>query len=261
MRIIPVLDLKQGLVVQGIRGERDLYRPVRSVLTSSSQPPDVARALQRETHCAAFYIADLDAIQGTGDQLGVVRQLAAELDADLWVDAGIADPASVQRLLDAGAGRAIIGSETLAGLDRLAALCQAQPPERLLFSLDVKGGRLLAADPQLAELEPLQVLAYLAQWGWSDAILLTLDRVGTGAGPDRALLAAARREAPGLALIVGGGVRTPDELRELATAGASGVLLASALHQGWIRGADLVEFTNVGGGPENSQDHCLPLEM
>jgi HisA/HisF family protein len=260
MRIIPVLDLKQGLVVQGIRGERDRYRPVRSVLTPSSRPLDVARALQRETHCTAFYIADLDAIQGTGDQLHVVRQLAGELPAELWVDAGISDSASVRRLLDAGAGRAIIGSETLPGLDRLAALRRAHPLERLLFSLDVTGGRLLAGDPGLAKLEPLQVLAHLAQEGWSDAILLTLDRVGTGAGPDRVLLAAALQEAPGLALIVGGGVRTPRELRQLAIAGASGVLLASALHQGWIRGADLVEFTNVAGGPGNSQDHCLPSE-
>jgi phosphoribosylformimino-5-aminoimidazole carboxamide ribotide isomerase len=259
MRMIPVLDLKQGLVVQGIRGERDRYRPVQSVLTPSSQPLDVARALQRETHCATFYIADLDAIQRTGSHRDVIRQLADDLTAELWIDAGIADPATVRRWLDAGADRAVIGSETLPSLDRLDAMCQVHPVERLVFSLDVKGGRLLAAG-KLADWKPLQVLAYLAQRGWSDIILLTLDRVGTGTGPDCALLAAAHQRAPGLALTVGGGVRTPDHLRQLATAGAAGVLLASALHHGWIRGPDLAEFTNAGGEVGNSQDRCLPSE-
>ena len=64
MRIIPVIDLMKGEVVQAIRGDRANYRPVQSVLTRDAQPLSVARALQDATGCDEFYIADLDAIMG-----------------------------------------------------------------------------------------------------------------------------------------------------------------------------------------------------
>ena len=51
MHIIPVLDLMNGQVVQAIRGERDTYQPIESVLTPETHPLSVARALQAETGC------------------------------------------------------------------------------------------------------------------------------------------------------------------------------------------------------------------
>ncbi len=66
MRIIPVIDLMNGLVVQAIRGERDQYGPVHSILVPDAKPLSVAQALQDETCCNEFYIADLDAILGRG---------------------------------------------------------------------------------------------------------------------------------------------------------------------------------------------------
>ena len=42
MQIIPVLDLLGGQVVRGVGGRREAYRPVRSVLTTSSEPRQVA---------------------------------------------------------------------------------------------------------------------------------------------------------------------------------------------------------------------------
>ena len=67
MRVVPVLDLKGGVAVHAIRGERHAYAPVQSVLSPSSEPVALARAFQERLGCDACYVADLDAIAGTGD--------------------------------------------------------------------------------------------------------------------------------------------------------------------------------------------------
>ena len=46
MRIVPVLDLKGGVAVHAVRGERQSYAPVRSVLSPSADPVALARAFQ-----------------------------------------------------------------------------------------------------------------------------------------------------------------------------------------------------------------------
>ena len=86
---------------------------------------------------------------------------------------------------------------------------------------------------------PLDALEALAAEGVTDVILLALTHVGTGAGPDIGTLRAARAAFPLLRLIAGGGVRDAEDLRRLAAAGADGVLLATALHRGWIAAADI----------------------
>jgi len=61
-------------------------------------------------------------------------------------------------------------------------------------------------------------------------IVMTLERVGSGAGPDLHTMAALHREAPAATLIGAGGVRSPADLARAHEAGASAWLVASALH-------------------------------
>ena len=239
MRIIPVLDLMGGQVVQAIRGERERYRPVQSCLVSTAEPLAVTRALQEETGCGEFYVADLDAIRGQSDQLTILRQLATQVGAAFWVDAAITDAASALRTLEAGASKVIVGSESLPSIKALRAIRAVIPAQRLLLSLDIAKGRVLSQSPTLANQPPLDALAWLVQEGWSEIILLTLDRVGTENGPDWPLLKVARRRFPSISLIAGGGVRNPGDLQELAALGVNGTLVATALHRGRITAHDL----------------------
>jgi phosphoribosylformimino-5-aminoimidazole carboxamide ribotide isomerase len=240
--IIPVLDLMKGRVVHGVRGDRERYRPIQSVLTPRSTPMTVARALQRETGCSAFYVADLDAIQGVGRHDHVVRALRDRLGVDLWVDAAITDVDAASRITHAGAARVIVGSETLPSLAALREIRDALLPEQLLLSLDVGSEGVLSRCPILRGLAPQSALDVLSGAGLSQVILLTLDQVGTGEGPDWSVLEAARAAFPHLTLIAGGGVRTPSDLRRLAELGLAGALVATSLHRGWITAADLREL-------------------
>jgi phosphoribosylformimino-5-aminoimidazole carboxamide ribotide isomerase len=240
MRIIPVLDLLEGLVVHAIKGERERYQPVRSILTSSSDPLEVARCLQTETKCRTFYIADLDAIQGKGHNLEAIGEIASQLDVELWVDAGVADAGSANRLVAAGADVVIIGSETLSDLQQFRFICDSVPREKFIFSLDVAKGRVLSRAEALKGISPSQALTRLTSEGLDRFILLTLDAVGTCGGPDLPLLQDAKRDYPHHSFIAGGGVKTPDHLQALSDAGVDGVLVATSLHKGWIGGRDLM---------------------
>ena len=64
MQIIPVIDLKNGLVVRGVAGRRELYRPVESVLNCEATPRSVANAFASNLGFRNTYVADLDAIAG-----------------------------------------------------------------------------------------------------------------------------------------------------------------------------------------------------
>ena len=85
----------------------------------------------------------------------------------------------------------------------------------------------------------MAAIELLAGEGVIEVILLALRQVGTGEGPDLETLRAVRGAFPELRLIVGGGVRTAEDLLALAEAGADGVLLATALHRGWITSAHI----------------------
>ena len=228
-----------GQVVQGLRGERQHYRAVRSGLVAGSDPVAIARALCRECESKAVYVADLDALEGRSDQRGVIRQLRADLGVEPWVDAGVADPGAASRLLDAGAARVIVGTETLADIGALRAIIKTLPPAQVLVSVDVGDAGVLSRCPALSGQPPLAAIELLANEDVTEVILLALRHVGTGAGPDLETLRAVRDAFPDLRLIAGGGVRTAEDLRALAEAGADGVLLATALHRGWITAADI----------------------
>lgn len=249
--MIPVLDLKDGRVVHGVKGERHRYQPVVSTLTDTAEPIAVARAFAEKLGLREFYIADLDAIEHRGHHQAIISYLAQQEKMTLLVDAGIADVGGVLTLLNMGVSRVIIGAETLNSWDVLVTICAAVPVHRLVFSLDMRAGQVLSSCSQLAALHPLQVLERLQTLGWREVIFLDLARVGTGAGLDHALIAEARHRYPELDLLAGGGIRDVNELRDLQTAGVAGVLIATALHQGTITADDLhrLQSGTYGGAP------------
>ncbi|MGH7429151.1 MAG: HisA/HisF-related TIM barrel protein, partial [Candidatus Methylomirabilaceae bacterium] len=76
-------------------------------------------------------------------------------------------------------------------------------------------------------------------------ILLEMERIGTGSGADATFVGRMTRAAPGVQFIIGGGIRTVEEILQLKRAGASGVLLATALHDGTITRGDLARLGPV----------------
>jgi uncharacterized protein related to proFAR isomerase len=257
MRVVGVIDLKDGTAVHAVRGERERYRPVSGVIGGEDGDAlTLARGLREELGLEEIYVADLDAIVGGSERAGrgdraaeseraaggdrvarsghdaLLRALAAE--ARLMVDAGVTEPAAARALLDLGARRVIVGTETLSGPDALDRLLTELPAGAVILSVDLRDGRALSPDAQLAGLPALDAFAHLHRAGLREAIVLDLARVGSGAGPDVGLIAEIHAAFPDLELLAGGGVRDVADLRALDAAGAAGALVATALHRGVI---------------------------
>ncbi|MEN3280472.1 MAG: phosphoribosylformimino-5-aminoimidazole carboxamide ribotide isomerase [Solirubrobacteraceae bacterium] len=247
LRVVGVIDLKGGTAVHAVRGERERYRPVSGVIAGDDGDAlALARGLREELGLEEIYVADLDAIvwgserAAGGGHDALLRALAAE--ARLMVDAGVTEPAAARALLDLGAHRVIVGTETLSDAAALDRLLAELPAGAVILSVDLRDGRALSPDAQLAGLPALDAFARLHRPGLREAIVLDLARVGSGAGPDVALIAEIHAAFPDLELLAGGGVRDVDDLRALDAAGAAGALVATALHRGVIGPRELAEL-------------------
>jgi len=241
MRIVGVIDLKDGTAVHAVRGDRERYRPVHSVIGGDDGDAlALARGFRAALGIQEVYVADLDAIVGHGGNQPEVAALAGE--ARLMVDAGVSEPAAARALLDLGARRVIVGTETLEGAAALERLLADLPDGAVILSVDLREGRVLSPDPQLAGLSAPAALAHLRRPGLREAIVLDLARVGSGEGPDLELIAELHAAFPDLELLAGGGVRNAGDLRALEGAGAAGALVATALHGGVIGPRELAEL-------------------
>lgn len=241
MRIIPVMDLQGGVAVHAVRGERSRYRPVTGALTSDGDPAALAQAFQG-LGLPEAYIADLDAIRRCGDHSALITDLARRSGLKIMADAGAANAAQAEQILALGVQKVVIGSETLAGLDELHAMCSLLPASQVVFSLDMRSSQVLANCPELAALSPWELLDRVDESGWQEVILLDLARVGAASGPDLALIAATHARHPRLSLLAGGGVRDMADLLELRSAGAAGALVGTALHNGTIGRQDIAHL-------------------
>src|SRR5262249_8714017 len=141
MRVLPVLDLKGGVVVRGVGGRRHEYRPVVSPLSPSPDPLAVAQAFRARFGLTELYLTDLDALAGAAPALPAYAAPRGR-GFRLWVDAGVRRAEDAAPLAAAGVEGIVLGLETLAGPGVLAALCRAHG-KRVVFSLDLKDGRPL----------------------------------------------------------------------------------------------------------------------
>ena len=236
MDLIPVMDLLGSAVVRGVAGRRREYRPIESRLSRSSQPADVASALF-DLGLPTIYVADLDAIERGQPNWGAYREMLAARPTMNWLlDAGLTSVETAQRLLDSDIATAIdgfvAGLESLPGPEILAKLLKTVGPERLVFSLDLKGGEpLLPREHSWPTRSPLEIALAARKLGAQRMIVLDLAAVGCGQGvPTLSLVAQLRRRCVDSQIVAGGGVRSIDDLSALEVAGCSAALVASALH-------------------------------
>jgi phosphoribosylformimino-5-aminoimidazole carboxamide ribotide isomerase len=230
--LIPVLDLKAGLVVHARAGERAHYRPIRSSLTPGSEAGEVLDALLSLAPFRHVYIADLDAIGGAGDHRGIIAALRqCHPGIEFWVDRGLRGATDAISLAAEGV-TPVLGSETLRSRAELGAAIDRLGRSGCILSLDYRGNDFLG--PEGLETSP-------ALWP-ARVIAMTLSRVGGAAGPDLDRLAELRGRTDASHIFAAGGVRHATDLEQLVSAGIRGALIASALHDGRLTRAALAAF-------------------
>jgi phosphoribosylformimino-5-aminoimidazole carboxamide ribotide isomerase len=230
MRIVPALDLRGGRVVR--LGEHGDFGRERAYAAG----PDAAVALARryvEAGAVRLHVVDLDAARGSGDNRGLVARLVAEAGAEVQVSGGVRSAEAAARWLDAGAGAVVMGTAAVRDPALLAAVAAAHPG-RVLAALDVRAGR--PAVTGWGELTGLTVAEALTSW--ADAavagiVVTSIDRDGTLGGPDLALLSEVLRRTS-RPVTYSGGIGSLADLRTVAAAGASAVILGRSLLEGLV---------------------------
>lgn len=222
MRIIPVLDLKGSEVVRARMGQRDSYRPIVTPLCDGSDPVAVAKGLRTLFPFRAFYIADLDAIEGRAPNKAALARFRAMSDApELWVDAGIADAGRLAASLGEPMASTVLGSESQQDTSLLK---RFRDHPGIILSLDFFGDGF-RGPPSLLDQPEL----------WPErVIVMTLASVGTAAGPDFARLTEIKRKAGDRSVIAAGGVRDEADIRALTSLGIAAALVATSLHNGTL---------------------------
>lgn len=218
MKIIPVVDLKNGVVVHAKFGQRENYQPIQSVLTTKTDVVSVLEGFLRLHPFDTFYIADLDAITKVGNQCNLITQIAQKFPKiTFWVDAGY------QKAQDFLPNYlAVLGSECFTD-DNFLEIVNFK--KQFILSLDFgRNGEKLGS----------QKLFTQKNLWTENVILMTLNRVGSSQGTAIDLLEEFKRDSPKINFIAAGGVRNNDDLAQLAKIGIEQVLVASALHSGAI---------------------------
>jgi phosphoribosylformimino-5-aminoimidazole carboxamide ribotide isomerase len=232
LKVIPVIDILNGIVVHGVRGKREEYQPLQSILCKSVEPLEVARAF-KALGFSEVYIADLDAITRGSVNFQVFKRIAKETGLKLMVDAGVTDLETAQKLLDSGVSKIVVGTETLRSKSFVGEAVRLFGSERVIVSLDLKGDKVLVKLGFDGCKEPVCLLREVKEMGVSGVIVLDLARVGSGEGVNVDFLKEVFEQVA-VDVFVGGGVMDVDDLVELEKLGVSGVLVATALHSGKI---------------------------
>jgi phosphoribosylformimino-5-aminoimidazole carboxamide ribotide isomerase len=212
MDLVLAMDLKEGLVVHGKRGERSTYRPLTWGLSPTAEPVPYLEYLRP----ALLYIADLDRITGVERHDREIRACARMVQR-CYVDRGCRSP---EDLLSGENIVNIIGTET-AGRD-FAGYRSG------ILSLDIRDGRVIPGNQ-----DPLDILRESERLPFEGCLILDLGAVGTEEGLSADRLAGYRAAYPGY-LLFGGGVAGEQDLDLLATEGFDGAVVATAVHRGLI---------------------------
>jgi len=203
--LIPSIDLQDGAVVQLVQGERLAIRD-----------DDVDRWVRRFAGFAKVQVIDLDAAMSKGDNLAIVRQIAAALACR--VGGGIRTIDRACEVLASGARQVIVGSSLFKdGRPDVAfakALCDAVGRDRMIGAVDSRAGRVVIHGWKTA-LPMTAVEAVQALEPFCGEFLYThVDSEGLMAGTNLDAIRAVRN-ATSARLTAAGGITTRDEIDTL----------------------------------------------
>ena len=238
MEILPVIDLKDGVVVHAVAGRRESYRPIASRLAPDAKPASIAGAY-RDLGFDQVYVADLNALEGGEPDQKALGAIAAS-GLRLVLDAGFASVARIKAIKPFLAviepAQLVIALETMTEPELLADLLQAAGADRAVFSIDLDQGRLKTRISSWYDRPIIEVAHAAVELGFRSLLLLDTASVGTGRGVTLTSTCSAVRTAfPQIKLLSGGGVRHDEDLQTLAEAGCDVALVCTSLHNGELK--------------------------
>ncbi len=234
-RIVPCLDIKNGRVVKGVRFVG---------LADAGDPVELARGYEAAGADELVFLDITATVEGRGATLAVVRAVAAELTIPFAVGGGVQSVADINALLRAGCDKVSVNSAALRRPELIAEAARIFGNQCIVVAIDaraagdgfevvVDGGRTPTGRDAVEWARSVQDL------GAGELLLTSIDRDGTRAGFDLALVRAVR-DAVDLPIVASGGAGSIADFADVfILAEADAALAASLFHFGELRIATL----------------------
>lgn len=240
MQLYPAIDMKDGKCVRLAQGLFD------KVKVYADSPKDMAR-LWVSRGATFLHLVDLDgALAGRTVNGEAIGEIIKAVDVPVQLGGGIRSREAVQRMLDLGVSRVIIGTRAAREPEFVRELVESFGPEKIVAGIDAKDG-LAAVEgwEQVSAKRAADVCRQMKDFGVRHVVYTDISRDGMLSGPN---VEATRRltEETGLNIIASGGVSSMEDLRRLHDAGIRGAIIGKALYEERIDLARAVELFERG---------------
>jgi len=237
MTIYPAIDLYEGKAVRLIRGDYS------QMTIYSNDPVSVAHGF-REVGAAAVHVVDLEgARDGKPANFEIISKISAESGLSVQVGGGIRTAETIEKYLDAGVRRVILGTAALSAPGFLSDTVKKYG-DAIAVSADIKDG--FVAVKGWTELSDQDVLGFcraVEAVGVQTLICTDISKDGLLEGTNMELYRMLREKLE-ISLIASGGITSLNEIEALTTLGMDGAILGKAIYTGNISLRDAV---NIGG--------------
>ncbi|HZW14765.1 MAG TPA: 1-(5-phosphoribosyl)-5-[(5-phosphoribosylamino)methylideneamino] imidazole-4-carboxamide isomerase [Brevundimonas sp.] len=231
MIVYPAIDLRGGVCVRLMHGRFD-------AVTRYDDDPAARLAAFRAAGADWAHIVDLDGAEaGRAVQHALIGKLAAAPNIRIQSGGGVRSADDVQRLLDAGVSRVVVGSLAVSDPETVSGWLDRFTPDCVTLAVDVKadGDRYIPALRGWTEAASIDLWAALDRYppGSAKHLLVTdVGRDGALTGPNLDLLAEIHQRRPDLWMQASGGVADLSDLTGARSVGASGAIVGRALYEG-----------------------------
>lgn len=230
MFIIPAIDLKNGNCVRLLKGEEG------TETIFSNSPSDTAKRWE-QGGAKWIHVVDLDgAFMGNPGNFEAVEEIVRSVSSNVQIGGGIRNIATVEKYLEIGIKRVIIGTSAFTDRDFLKDICR-RFPGKIAVGIDTKGGKIaLRGWKETIDTSIAQTMLEFRDVGVSLVIHTNVDRDGTMEGVDAASIKSFLSLCP-LPVIVSGGIASLADLSEIKAIGEDnllGAILGKSLYSGSI---------------------------
>ena len=237
MKIFPAIDIKDKKCVRLVKGDFDKK-------TEYEMSPVEQAGNFKDHGFKNLHIVDLDgALTGETINLNIIEQIVAKFDLQIEIGGGVRNFESIQRYMEAGVEKIILGSAAIKDKNFLKEACE-KFPNKIALGLDAKDGYLSVSGwKENSNQLTLEFLKEVNDYGASRLIYTDINRDGMKKSPnfEDTVKVANKSNCP---VIISGGVSSINDIKkakELSNKNIEGIIVGKAIYDGDIKLEELVK--------------------
>lgn len=230
MIIFPAIDLRDGKCVRLLRGD------FAKETVYSDRPEETALRWEREG-AEFLHVVDLDgALAGEPRNTEAIKRILTAVRIPIEVGGGIRSLETIEKTLELGVRRVILGSAAVQNSDLVKEAC-LRYGDRIAVGIDAKDG-IVAIDGWGVSggITAAALAKELASFGLKTIIYTDISRDGTLSGVNIEATSNLAAES-GIDIIASGGVRSLTDIHELKkreSEGIVGVIAGKSIYEGTL---------------------------